>query len=653
MKINIFRLGGFLVCAALSAGAQMTDVLTCHNDNARTGQALHEEILTPANVNTTHFGKLWVLPADGKVDGQPLYAAGVPIPGQGPRNVLFVVTEHDSVYAYNADGTNLFWKVSMLLAGEKTSDTRNCSQVEPEIGITSTPVIDRQLGSNGTMFVVAMSKNSGGSYFQRIHALDLGTGAPVAPAVTVAATFTNHGGNALFNPADYKERSGLLLLNGVVYTAWASHCDIEPYVGPIIGYDEQTLALVNLINITPHGSEGAIWMAGEGLATDTNGNIYFLDANGSFDSTFTNGFPAQGDFGNAFIKLSTAGNILTVADYFAVSTNSYENSHDEDLGSGGALVLPDMVDGTGNLRQLAVGAGKDNNIYLADRTNMGKFSATTNAIYQLVGGALSSGGVFSSPAYFNGTLYYGAVGDYIKAFPFVNARLAAMSSHSPETFTSPGATPSISGNGGAGGIVWASANNSSAVLHAFAATNLARELYNSSQAAGNRDQFGVGNKFIIPTIASARVYVGTTSGVGVFGLLDESTLTPLQQWRNAYFGNPSNVGAGSDSADPAGDGVPNLIKYALGLNPNTAITTGELPTGSIESDGGQNYLALTVNRTATAPDVTYNVEVSSDLLTWDTNTVTLVNTATQLVARDAVPIDETGDCFIRLTVSDP
>jgi hypothetical protein len=393
-----------LLIAAPAARAQMTDVLTYHNDNARTGQALHEEILAPANVNTNHFGKLWVLAADGKVDAQPLYAAGILIPGKGVHNVLVVATEHDSVYAFDADATNMLWSVSLLGSGESPSDNRGCSQVTPEIGITATPVIDRQLGSNGTVFVVAMSKN-GSTYFQRLHALDLATGADRVAAETVTASYpgtgdNSNGGNVIFDPAKYKERPGLLLLNGVIYTAWSSHCDARPYTGWIMGYTEQTLTQTNVLNVTPNGNEGAIWMAGDGLAADADGNIYFLDANGFFDTSFTaSGFPANSDYGNAFIKLSTTANTLAVADYFTMSNAGTENSTDEDLGSGGELVLPDMLDAQNNTRHLAVGAGKDQIIYLVDRTNMGKFSSTTNAIYQQVNGVLA-GMVFSTPAYF-------------------------------------------------------------------------------------------------------------------------------------------------------------------------------------------------------------------------------------------------------------
>ena len=262
---------------------------------------------------------------DGLVDAQPLYAAGVSIPGKGMHNVLVVATEHDSVYAFDADATNILWQVSLLGGGETTSDDHGCGQVTPEIGITDTPVIDRQLGTNGTIFVVAMSKSGSSTYFQRIHGLDLATGADRIPAVTVSASYpgtgdNSGGGNVIFDPAKYKERPGLLLLNGVIYTAWASHCDARPYTGWIMGYAEQTLAQTSVLNVTPNGNEGAIWMAGDGLAADADANIYFLDANGLFDTNMnTSGFPTNGDYGNAFMKLSTAGNALAVADYFNMS----------------------------------------------------------------------------------------------------------------------------------------------------------------------------------------------------------------------------------------------------------------------------------------------------------------------------------------------
>ena len=658
-----FMTMSFLFAVAQFVSAQSTDVLTYHNDNARTGQNLNEQILSPANVRTNHFGKLWVLNVDGKVDAQPLYAAGVTIPTKGMHNVLFVATENDSVYAFDADGTNLFWHVSMLGANEVPSDNRGCSQVTPIIGITATPVIDRQLGSHGTLFLVAMSKNTSGNYFQRLHALDLATGADTMPAATVSAHYpgtgdNSDGTNVIFDPAQYKDRCSLLLLGGMVYVAFSSHCDFRPYTGWIMGYDEHTLAQTSVLNITPNGNEGAIWMSGAGLAADGASNIYFLAANGTFDTTLTsNGFPDLGDYGNAFMKLSTAGNQLAVADYFTMSNTISESGADTDLGSGGALLLPDMMDAQGHIRQLAVGAGKDGNIYLVDRTNMGKFNpANDNALYQELDGVLP-GGIWSMPAYFNGTLYYGSVGSHLQAFPFQNARLTPASSQTAITFVYPGATPSISAEGTSNGIVWATENTSPAVLHAYAATNLAVEYYNSKQAPGSRDNFGTGNKFITPTIASARVYVGTTTGVGVFGLLDQSTLTPLEIWRNSNFGNPSNVGAGADGASPAGDGVPNLLKYALGLNPFAPATAAQLPSGSIQSYTGTNYLTLTVNRAAEPSDVSYIVEVTGNLLSgWVSGppeTVIVTNTPTQLVVRDNTPQPAATVRFIRLRVSNP
>jgi hypothetical protein len=414
----------------------------------------------------------------------------------------------------------------MLAAGETPSDDHGCSQVTPEIGATATPVIDPKAGPNGTIYVVAMSKDGSGNYHQRLHALDATTGAeefggPHEVQASFPGTGDNSsGGNVIFAPGQYEERAGLLLLNGVVYTAWTSHCDIRPYTGWIMGFNQSTLAPVSVLNVTPNGNEGAIWMSGSGLAADASGNILLLDANGTFDSTLdANGFPNQGDYGNAFLKISTANQQLSVTDYFEMFNQGAENGSDEDLGSGGALVLPDLKDSSNQTRHLAVGAGKDSNIYVVDRDAMGKFNPNTNNIYQELQGALA-GQVYSMPAYFNNTVYYGAVGDSIKAFAISNAQLAnTPASQTSSTFGYPGSTPSISANGTSNAILWAAENSGNAVLHAYDATNLTHELYNSNQAAGGRDQFGAGNKFITPMITNGKVYVGTTNGVGVFGLL--------------------------------------------------------------------------------------------------------------------------------------
>ena len=502
-----------------------TDVVTYHYDNARTGANLSETVLTPANVNATKFGKIGFYPVDGKVDGQPVYLSQVSLSGQGTRNVLYVVSEHATVYAFDADSGTTLWHASLLGSGETPSDPRNCSQIAPEIGITSTPVIDRSHAPHGALYTVAMSKNATGNYFQRIHALDITTGAELfgGPATVTAAypgTGDNStGGSVIFDARQYAERAGLLLFNGTVYTTWTSHCDQRPYTGWIIGYDANTLTQTKVLNVTPNGSEGSIWMSGTAPAADSNGNIYFLDANGTFDTTLdANGFPSQHDFGNSFLKLSTSAG-LSVADYFTMSGTVAESNADEDLGSGGALVLPDLTDKGGQTHQLAVGAGKDRVIYVVDRNAMGKFDPSADNIYQEIPDAFTDA-VFSMPAYFNNTVYYGAVGNTIRAFPISNAKLAATaSSKTGNAFPYPGATPSISANGIRSAIVWAVENSSPAVLHAYDATNLANELYNSSQASGSRDQFGVGNKFITPMIVNGKVYVGTASGVAVFGLL--------------------------------------------------------------------------------------------------------------------------------------
>jgi hypothetical protein len=499
------------------------NVLTYHNDIGRTGQNLNETILTLSNVNSTSFGKKAFLATDGLVDAEPLYVSNLKIGGV-THNVVFIATEHDSVYAYDADTFAQLWKVSMLGSGETTSEPVNgCSQVSPEIGITSTPVIDLNAGSNGTIYVVAMSK-SGSTYIHRLHALDLTTGTDVVSSVTIQASFPgtgagSNGTNVIFNPKQYKERASLLLLNGMIYTSWASHCDDDPYTGWVMGYNQNSLQQVSVINITPNGSRGAIWMAGAGLAADSTGNIYFLAGNGTFDDTLnSSGFPENGDYGNGFIKLSTSGNTLAVADYFNMFNTDSESGADTDLGSGGAMVLPDVQDSAQNTWHLAVGAGKDTNIYVVNRDMMGKFNVHNDAaIYQELDGVLP-GGIWSMPAYFNGTVYYGSVNSTLKAFPIANAKLATLpASTTSDRFGYPGTTPSISADGTSDGIVWA-VQNDTAELHAYDATNLSTELYNSNQAANNRDHFS-GNKYITPMIANGKVFVGTPTGVVVFGEL--------------------------------------------------------------------------------------------------------------------------------------
>jgi len=499
-----------------------TDVTTYKNDLSRSGQNLSESALNLTNVTASSFGLLRTLPVDGKVDAQPLYLSALSA-GGGSFNTVFVATEHDSVYAFDADSGAVIWHVSLLGTGETPSDARGCSQVMPEIGVTSTPVIDRAAGAHGTLYVVAMSIDAQSNFHQRLHALDVTTGGELLNGpIDISATFPATGtATSSFDPKSYEERAALLLLNGTIYTSWTSHCDFTPYGGWIITYAESSLARNGALNVAANSSRGpAIWMAGGGPAVDSSGDIYLLTANGVFETTMdANGFPSGQDFGNSFLKISNVGAGLKVLDYFTMFNEVAESNGDLDLGSGGGMLLPDLMDSAGTVRHLMVGAGKDGNIYVVDRDSMGRFNASTNKNYQTLSGALA-GGIWSTPAFFNGTVYYGDVSGTLKAFAISSARLGATpQSQSATQFTYPGTAPSVSANGTANGIVWAHENASLAVLHAYDAANLAHEIYNSNQAAGNRDQFGTGNKYITPTVADGKVFVGTTNSVAVFGLL--------------------------------------------------------------------------------------------------------------------------------------
>jgi hypothetical protein len=521
-----------LFLAAAGTACAQIDVITWHNDNIRSGLTTDEAILTPQNVNSTTFGLLANVTVDGKVDAQPLYVSAVPVAGLGLHNVLYVATEHDSLYALDADSGALLWQKSMLGTGETTSDARNCGQVVPEIGITATPVIDTKAGPHGVLYLVAMSKNAtSGTYIHRIHAIDLSSGAELFNGpVVVNATYPGTGdasknGVVTFNPSQLKDRPGLLLFNGSVYTSWGSHCDVRPYSGWLIAYNEYTLAQTAVLDLAPNGNDAALWNSGAAPAVDEQGYIYVATANGTFDQTLTGqGMPSLGDYGNSVVKIARSGNTLVPTDYWTMYNTASESSEDADLGSGGLMVLPDQVDNSGKTRHLAVVAGKDSNIYVVDRDNLGHFDSAGNAtVYQYLAKAVP-GGIWASPAYFNSHVYLGSVGagfagDHLRSFS-LNAALLENSpvQETPTTFGYPGVTPSISAYNVSDAIVWAPENSTPAVLHAYNATNLSDELYNSNQAANGRDQFGAGNKFIVPTIANGKVYVGTQNSVGIFGL---------------------------------------------------------------------------------------------------------------------------------------
>jgi len=534
-------------------------VLTYHNDVMRTGQNLNETTLTTSNVTSGQFGLIGTIAVDGLVDAEPLYVGGMTISG-GTHDVLFAATENDSVYAFDADTFGQLWHASVLESNEtvpSTSDVFGCPQIAPTLGITSTPVIDLNAGPNGTIFVVAMSK-AGATFHHRLHALDLATGLDRMTAADVQATFSgsgtgSSGGVETFNPQFYAERAALLLLNGAIYTTWTSHCDHTSYTSWVISYNESTLAQQNVLNLTANGTtqggaEGGIWMAGAGPAADSAGNIYLLVGNGTFDTTLNgSGFPNQGDYGNSFLKLSSAGGNLAVADYFTMHNaccvdGVSESNTDTDLGSGGAMLLPDLMDNQNNTHYLAVGAGKDSNMYIVDRDNMGKFNPNNDsAIYQELAGGLT-GGVWSAPAYFNNTVFYGPSGNNLLAFFISNAKLSGTPMKSSNSFGYPGTMPSISANGNSNGIVWTAQTGNLGTLFAYNAANLI-QLFSGTFAAQSSA------KFATPMIANGKVYVGTGptnnsngGSVAVFGLLNQQASKVLKKPTHPHEFRPSPPG---------------------------------------------------------------------------------------------------------------
>jgi Bacterial Ig-like domain (group 2) len=519
-----------------SVAAVYTGVLTYHNDLARTGQNLNETILTPSNVNSAQFGKLFSYPVDGEVYAEPLYVANVNIEGQGPRNVVYVATEHDSVYAFDADrlSSQPLWHVSFTspnagIASVSAADVQT-DAFDLEIGITGTPVIDP---SSGVLYVVVYTKENG-DYVFRLHALDItnGTeklGGPVVIQASVAGTGDGNDGqgHVVFNPFRQLQRSGLLLLDGIVYVAFASHADNNPYHGWLLGYDARTLQQLLVYNDTPDGAQGGIWESGAAPAADANGNAFLATGNGTFDADV-----GGADFGDSILRLSAETGHLTVADFFTPFNQELLIERDFDLGSGGVMLLPDQP---GPHPHLLVGGGKGGSIYLADRDSMGRFRSTDNS--QIVESIPEANGFIllflSSPAYWNSNVYVdgslplGTTPGYpLQSFRVSNGLLSsAPVSQTATLFGYPGAVPAVSANGSTNGIVWAIQSDGytsgkSAVLHAYDATDVSRELYNSNQAEA-RDASGPAVKFTVPTVANGKVYVGTGTELDVYGLLSQ------------------------------------------------------------------------------------------------------------------------------------
>ncbi len=503
----------FVLVLAMPAAAQVS-VVTWHNDAARTGQNLAETILTTTNVNSTTFGKKCSYAVDGQVYAQPLYVPGVSIAG-GTHNVIYVATEHDSVYAFDADcsTTSALWHKSFLGTGITTMPCNKKGQPQcdmiilaPERGVTSTPVIDVTANK---IFVHAQTVESG-VYRQKLHALNIRTGAEISGGpVTVTATAPTNPATTL-NSQEVLQRSGLLLLNGVVYIAMASNDSTN---GWLIGYNETTLAQQGVFCVTPNGAEGAIWMGGAGPAVDATGDIYFSTGNGTFDAN-TGG----SDYSMSELKVAVAGSSLNVLDYFTPSNEAHLSSRDLDLSSGGVILLPDQP---GSFPHEAVQAFKTGEILLLNRDNLGKVGSA-NAIQDI---NFNKSGYWSTAAYWNGNVYLIGVSGPITQWTLNNGLLPTAPTHSGSTsYSYPGATPSISANNTSDAIVWAIETagqvqgGAAAVLHAYNANNVATELYNSNQA-GTRDVPGAAVKFSVPTVANGKVYIGTQTDVDVYGLL--------------------------------------------------------------------------------------------------------------------------------------
>src|SRR5579871_3983549 len=518
LSVSIFGLNLIL---ALSSAAQVS-VTTSRNDNHRDGQNTSETILTPSNVNSQQFGKLFTHYVDGYVYAQPLYMPNVNIHGV-THNVIYVVSEHDTVFAFDADnakGTNAkpLWYTSFLNPPDVVSVSSKvvqCGDLVPEIGITSTPVIDP---ASGTIYVVAKTRE-GSHVVQRLHALDITTGQERSNSpVEIKASVKGNGagsnnGLVNFNPLRNAQRPGLLLQNGTIYIGWASHCDNGPYHGWIMAYDENTLQQKNIWNADPNGTDAGVWQSGTGLAGDGS-NIFVATGNGTYDGST--------DFGDSTVKLTPGSqHLIPLTDYFTPDDQQRLDDNDTDLGSGGVLLLPDQTKGPH--KHLLVEAGKQGSIYLVNRDNMGHYNQNNNSqIVQDLENAV--GGLWSTPAFWNNNVYFGGSYDFLRQYTF-DPESGLLSSGAVSVsgtyYNFPGPTPSISANGNANGIVWTLQTDAygtgSAILHAYDATNLATELYNSKQ--NSRDDAGGAVKFTVPTIANGKVYVPAVQRLTVYGLL--------------------------------------------------------------------------------------------------------------------------------------
>jgi len=507
---------------AINAFAQVT---TSQYNNLRTGATLSESILTPQNVNVKQFGRLGAFKVDGAVYAQPLLIPSLEIPGKGTHDALFIATEHDSVYAFDADRPNdpPLWRVSFLdkKQGSTAVPTRDvqCPFIQPEVGITPTPVIDLK---TGTLYVLArtMVNPTFGKkeYFQHLHALAITTGVEkFGGPQLITASVSGRGagaanGQVRFDPLRENPRASLLLVKDTVFLTWASSCDLGPYHGWVMAYDSQTLVQKAVLNLTPDGEQGGIWASDTGLGADANGDIYVPTGNGTFDAS-TGGR----DYGDSVLKLALQGSSIVVRDYFTPYDQAKLNDSDADVGSSGPLLLPDLP---APHRHLLLQPTKGSTTYVIDRDQMGKFQMDGDAIVQRIH---MRGGGYGAMAYWQGHVFFASSDDYLRDYSLENGKLT-LSTDSRTKFANPGATPSVSANGNKNAIVWAVATKTwdgpdqPAVLYAFDANAIDQPIYTSEQNSG-RDRAAMATRFVIPVVVNGRVYFGARGEVELYGLL--------------------------------------------------------------------------------------------------------------------------------------
>lgn len=521
-----------------SATVWITDypgMFTYHGDQFRSGVNLQEFALTSATVQSSTFGKLFSRSVDGQIYAQPLYVANLTI-ASAKHNVVYVATEHGSVYAFDADGktSSPFWHRSFInpSAGINTISKPSNALISPEISISSTPAIDK---TTSTLYV-AVSTSENGSIVHRLHALSLTSGAekfggPIKIQGSVPGTYPALAvnGRVPFSSSRHLQRPALLLLNGNVYIAYGSNGDALPYNGWLFVYSAAgtgTLHQVAVFCTSPNQGATAIWQSGDGPAADPSGNIYIATGNGTFDLN-----SGGADSGNTILKLALQSGALVRLDYFTPFNQADLNTNDLDLGAGGPI-LPPTQSGAAAPNLVVVG-GKDGKLYVVNRDNMGKFNSTANSDVQTltIGNPEPTNGLFATPAALGSSIYIGEVNEPLSRFVFSSGLLStAPAAQTSTTFLYPGTSPMISTNGSSS-IVWTldlhayvggtpdgGINTAGpAVLHAYDGSTL-HELYNSSQA-GTRDTAGNALKFTSPTVANGHVYVGTSKQLNVYGLL--------------------------------------------------------------------------------------------------------------------------------------